>query len=216
MDDNGSSLPSDPAVAVFSPLLLTAIPLAALSLAGGSAMAATPVVVAATPLASDGFMPFTPPAFTTIRADDFGDGAVETFDSVGRAQLLSREMPRDWVGTYQSFEDNRAVPAELSLTAVTSIGQMVDLRGTITINGTSTPVQGNLNAESDQLDLLILCRCNVGSLEMGGAFSGQQGLLISGWNAPRLTHPGGRLDLRPRSTYVAPAPSMGVPVRGMW
>lgn len=194
---------------MFRPLLLTAIPLAVLSFTSTSAFAATP-------LGSDGFLPFTPPAFGTIRADDFGAGAVETFDPVGRAQLLSREIPREWVGTYQSFETNRTVPAELRLTSVTPLGQMVDLRGSITIDGTTTPLQANLNAESDQLDMLLVCRCNSGSLEMGGAFSGQQGLSLSGWNAPRLTHPGGRLDLRPRTAYVPPAPSMGVPVRGMW
>jgi hypothetical protein len=224
MDDNPSSLPSATAVAVTTatplavlrPLLLTALPLLPLPLLP---LPLLPVrALAATPLASDGFLPFNPPASAAIQADDFGAGAVETFDPVGRAQLLARDIPREWVGSYQPFDTNRAVPAELRLTAVTAFGQIVDLRGAITIDGTATPIQGNLNAESDQLDLLLLCRCNVGGLEMGGMFSGQEGLLLSGWNAPRLTNPGGRLDLRPRSAFV-PAPvsvPAGVPVRGMW
>ena len=195
--------------------LLTLIALGAgAAVSGGSALAATP-------LASDGFMPFNPavnPA-AGLTLQPYGDstGAGETFDPVGRAQLLAGDIPREWVGTYQSFDANLALPAELTLTSVTAYGQIVDLRGEITIDGRTTPVQANLNAESDQLDLLILCRCDSGSLEMGGAFSGQQGLSLSGWNAPRLTHPGGRLDLRPRTAYVPPAaPPVGVPVRGMW
>ncbi|WP_225867228.1 hypothetical protein [Cyanobium sp. PCC 7001] len=205
--------PADAPLAALRPLLLMALPLLAIPLLPGRAMAATP-------LASDGFLPFNPPASATFQVDTYGAGAgaVETFDPVGRAQLLARDIPREWVGTYQPFDTNRAVPAELRLTAVTAFGQIVDLRGDITIDGTATPIQGNLNAESDQLDLLLLCRCNVGGLEMGGAFSGQQGFLLSGWNAPRLTNPGGRLDLRPRTAFVpAPAPvPAGVPVRGMW
>ena len=215
VDDNPSSLPPAIAVAVtiaaLRPLLLTVMPLLAAPLLPGRALAATPV-------ASDGFLPFGPPASTQIQADDAGAGAVETFDPVGRAQLLARDIPKEWVGTYQPFDTNRAVPAQLRLTAVTALGQIVDLRGAITIDGTATPIQGNLNAESDQLDLLLLCRCDVAGLEMGGAFSGQQGMQLSGWNAPRLTNPGGRLDLRPR-TALGPAPAAlpsGVPVRGMW
>ncbi|WP_225867356.1 hypothetical protein [Cyanobium sp. NIES-981] len=196
-------------IAALRPLLLAAIPVVTVPLV-------PPQARAATPLASDGFMPFSPPASTTIQADDYGSGAVETFDPVGRAQLLEREIPREWVGTYQPFDTNRPVPAEMRLTAVKAFGQIVDLRGAITIDGTSTPIQGNLNAESDQLDLLLLCRCDVGGLEMGGAFSGQQGLLLSGWNAPRLTNPGGRLDLRPRATSMPAQGPAGLPVRGMW
>ncbi len=115
-----------------------------------------------------------------------------------------REIPRSWVGTYQAFGGSEVVPAALSLSEVRAVGQIVDLRGTMTINGASTQVQGNLNAESDQLDLILLCRCNVGGLEMGGMFSGQQGLTLAGWNAPRLTNAGGRLEMQPQSSPPKP------------
>ncbi|MFQ6539481.1 MULTISPECIES: hypothetical protein [Aphanothece] len=204
-------------------LLLTALQLAATSALAATPLAATPLAaLAATPLASDGFVPFTPPASAALSGEgSVATGEVETFDPVARAQLLAREMPRDWSGTYQPFDTYQPIPAQLRLARATPMGQMIDLRGELIIGGNVTPVQGNLNAESDQLDLLVLCKCDVGGLELGGSFSGQQGLALSGWNAPRLTSPGGRLDLRPQSATLAPypapaAPSSGVPVRGMW
>ncbi|MGB5241078.1 MAG: hypothetical protein WBN80_10605, partial [Prochlorococcaceae cyanobacterium] len=84
---------------------------------------------------------------------------------------------------------------------------------------TSVAVQGNLNAKSDQLDLLMLCDCEVGGMESGGEISGVQGLELAGWVAPRLTNPGGRFDLRPVAQTAAPSstsPSGGAPVRGLW
>jgi hypothetical protein len=100
---------------------------------------------------------------------------------------------------------------------------MIDLRGELTVGGVTTPVQGNLNAESDQLDLLMLCECEVAGLELGGVFTGLQGLQLSGWQAPRLTSRGGRLDLRPLSSASrgaasarGTAPTRGAAVRGLW
>jgi len=83
------------------------------------------------------------------------------------------------------------------------MGQMIDLRGELTLGGVTTPVQGNLNAESDQLDLVMLCQCEVAGLEMGGVFTGLEGLRLSGWQSPRLTNPGGRLDLKPLGSSPA-------------
>ncbi|WP_370566715.1 hypothetical protein [Cyanobium sp. LEGE 06143] len=196
-------------------LLLTVLPLAALPLA---ALPLTPAPAAAQFLGADSFLPFSLPAEFGVPAADQRDSSVETFDPVGRAELLVREIPRSWVGSYQAFGGSEVVPASLSLSELRAVGQIVDLRGTMTINGASTAVQGNLNAESDQLDLILLCRCNVGGLEMGGMFSGQQGLALVGWNAPRLTNSGGRLELQPQSQPVSapggPAPI--APVRGLW
>jgi hypothetical protein len=145
--------------------------------------------------------------------------SVETFDPVARAQLLSREIPRSWSGTYEAFDSGQVVPVQLQLASLTALGQMLDLRGELTIGGVTTPVQGNINAESDQLDLLILCDCKeVAGLELGGSFSGLQGLQLSGWQAPRLTNQGGRLDLRAVGALV-PAdrlPHSPTPVRGLW
>lgn len=179
---------------------------------------------AATPLASDAFVPFTPPSAAGVGGESLsGLGGAETFDPVGRAQLLAGEMPLVWRGNYQPFDNSQIVSAELRLASVKPMGQMIDLRGELTLGGVTTPVQGNLNAESDQLDLLMLCQCEVAGLEMGGMFTGLQGLQLSGWQAPRLTNPGGRLDLRPlasSSRVATPVSttntSSGTAVRGLW
>jgi hypothetical protein len=99
---------------------------------------------------------------------------------------------------------------QLDVSAVQAMGQMVDLRGQITVGSTTLPVQGNLNASSDQLDLLLLGDVSAAGLEDGGRFLGLQGFTLSGWNAPRLTNPGGQLVLNPVGTGGAPA------VRGLW
>jgi hypothetical protein len=178
--------------------------------------------LASTPLGSDGFIPFNPPASAVLSGDGIvGTDAVETFDPVARAQLLSRETSRSWSGTFQSFDTGSVVPVELRISSLEPMGQIVTVRGMITIAGVTAPVQGNLNAESDQLDLLVLCDCkDVAGLEIGGAFSGLQGFQLSGWQAPRLTSQGGRLALLPMAA-PAPAqqtfqPSTGMPVRGLW
>ncbi|WP_254994553.1 hypothetical protein [Cyanobium sp. Aljojuca 7D2] len=201
-------------------VLRAAWPLAALSLAVLPLLASP--AMAATPLASDAFVPFTPPAGSSLGGESLsGLGGAETFDPVARAQLLAREMPLNWSGRYQSFGQSQAVNAELRLASVTPMGQMIDLRGELTLGGVTTPVQGNLNAESDQLDLLMLCQCEVAGLEPGGVFTGLQGLQLSGWQAPRLTNPGGRLDLRPVSSSSAGSSggmgrAAGAAVRGLW
>lgn len=179
-------------------------------------------LVAATPLASDGFVPFAAPATGAAPVLDQATGTVmgpvETFDPVARAQLLAREMPRQWSGSYQSFGSGAPVPVLLNLTAVRAMGAMVDLRGDISIAGVVSPVQGNLNAESDQLDLIPLGSQLGGGLEPGGEFQGLQGLELSGWNANRLTDRGGRLALKPGATPADPVSEGGQApqVRGLW
>lgn len=178
--------------------------------------------MAQVPLGSDafgGFLPFTPPAAQNGDGMQGSDlGSVETFDPVARAQLLARELPRFWAGTYQSFGSGESLPVQLQLTSSRSIGQMVDLRGAMRIGETVTAVQANLNARSDQLDLLLLSPLNLAGLEPGGVFIGLQGLSLSGWQASRLTNPGGRLELtaadRPQPLVPEAAPSP--PIRGLW
>ena len=213
---------------LLSALPTTASPTAAVATAAVAAATLAPSgALAAVPLGSDAFIPFNPPVGSALVGDSIvGPGAVETFDPVARAQLLANEIPRRWTGTYQSFDTGEVVPVQLQLASVRPLGQMVDLRGEMTIGSTTTPVQGNLNAESDQLDLLVLCDCNgVGGLELGGLFSGLQGLQLSGWQAPRLTNQGGRLELSAsgpeaqrgvRFTSPSAAPAAGTPVRGLW
>ena len=207
---------------MYSAFLRAALPLAAVPLAL-LPMGLFPAQ-AATPLASDAFVPFTPPSAASVGGESLsGLGGAETFDPVGRAQLLAGEMPLVWRGNYQPFDNSQIVSAELRLASVKPMGQMIDLRGELTLGGVTTPVQGNLNAESDQLDLLMLCQCEVAGLEMGGMFTGLQGLQLSGWQAPRLTNPGGRLDLRPLSSarqgqtpVGTSSSSSGTAVRGLW
>ncbi|MBL6798768.1 MAG: hypothetical protein ISQ53_08215 [Synechococcus sp. BS307-5m-G39] len=139
------------------------------------------------------------------------DGTVQQFDPVLRAADLAATMPRQWCGSYKSFTSGNAVDVKLTLASVQPIGQMVDLRGDMVIAGVSTPVQGNLNATSDQLDLLPLAGELADDLEAGGDFLGLQGMSLSGWQAPRLTSLGGSLSLAPSCSG-----SETPPIRALW
>jgi hypothetical protein len=136
---------------------------------------------------------------------------VDTFDPVARARVLAQQIPRRWSGTYQAFGGGVPVPVQLSLASAIAFGQMVDVRGTLTVGSVTSPVQGNLNAKSDQLDLLVLGGNRAAGLEDGGAFLGLQAFSLSGWNAPRLTNQGGELVLNPVQVGGS-----GRPVRGLW
>ena len=175
-----------------------------------------PLLLALTPLPSDAFVPFRPPA-ATESVDVLGEGAVETFDPEGRAGVLARDLPRQWSGTYTPYAGGAAVPVQLRLDTLIAVGQLVDLRGQLNIGGVETPVQGNLNAKSDQLDLLLLGDTLPPGFEPGGTVMGLQGFSLSGWEPPRLTTLGGRLQLAPQPTATpSPAPAAAQPVRGLW
>ena len=177
-------------------------------------MALVPLLLAASPTPTgETFSPFTPPMAPALEASPTG---VETYDPVGRAELLSQRIPRTWRGTYQPFGGGTPLPAVLMLQRVTPQGQMVDLRGELSLAGMSSAVQGNINAKSNQLDLLVLGNGLARVLEPGGEFLGQQGLSLSGWLPDRLTGLGGRLQLNPGPVPVAGAPSAGGVVRGLW
>ena len=144
---------------------------------------------------------------------------VESFDPVARAADLATSLPREWCGTYQPFDGNPTVDVRLTLTALTAMGQMVDLRGTMEMGDVSVPVQGNFHAKSDQLDLIPLGEPLIAGLEPGGVFLGLQGFSPTGWQAPRLinradltTGTGGRLAL---TSCVDPAPT-DLPVQPLW
>lgn len=187
-------------------------------LAAAAAPLAAATTIAATPLPRDAFVPFTTPTQEAYKIDEATGtetNRVQTFDPKARAQMLARQIPREWVGTYQSFASGGPVPVQLRLSSLTAMGQIVDLRGDITIAGVTSPVQGNLSAESDQLDLLVLGDKLGAGLQPGGLFQGLQGLELSGWNGLRLTEMGGRLALSPVGG-VAPAARRAQPVRGLW
>ena len=127
------------------------------------------------------------------------DGNVESFDPVKRAVLLADTLPRLWCGTYKPFDGNPEVNVKLTLTSLTAMGQMVDLRGSMELGSVTTPVQGNLHAKSDQLDLIPLASPLIAGAEPGGVFLGLQAFSPSGWESPRLINtndPGGGIGGR--------------------
>jgi hypothetical protein len=174
-----------------------------------------PVTSPAPTLPADAFPAYTPPRDSLAEDGGIG-GSVETFDPVGRAELIATRIPRSWRGSYRAFERGAPPqPVQLLLDSVVPSGQMVVLRGRMMIAGLETPFQGNINAKSDQIDLLPLASGLGAALEAGGEFQGLQGLSLSGWHAPRLTNPGGRLQLVPGPPPEPPAKAGGV-VRGLW
>ena len=136
---------------------------------------------------------------------------IQSFDPVARAALLAKQLPRQWNGTYQAFGGGTSFPVLLQLSSAEAFGQMVVVRGDMTIAGAKLPVQGNLNANSDEIDLLLLGDVPAANLESGGRFLGLQGFSLTGWRAPRLTNPGGMMVLNP-GTQGLKTPA----VRGLW
>lgn len=171
--------------------------------------AATPPITAqALPVGSP--VPVAAPAPLSV----LESAPVETFDPVARASLLAQDLPRRWSGSYQPFGGAAAVPAQLQLTSLVPMGQMLVLQGSLSIAGVSAPVQGNLNAKSDQLNLVLVGGQRIDGLESGGFFQGLEGLALSSWVAPRLTNPGGRLQLQAGGSSASrPEPSA---IRGLW
>lgn len=184
-------------------------------------MAAAPaaILLAASPMPEaipPSFNPYIDAADAAAAAQ-YGEGPaqVETFNPVARARLIADQLPRVWSGTYQPFATAPPLPVLLSIESVRPMGQMVDLRGRMTIASVETPVQGNINAKSDQLDLLLLGDLKIEDLQPGGYFQGLQGLSLSGWMGSRLTDPGGRLQLAPQAPEPAAA-RPAAPIRGLW
>lgn len=140
---------------------------------------------------------------------------METFDPIGRARLIADLIPRLWRGTYRAFDGAPVQPVQLQLEAATPMGQMVDVRGRLLIGEAVTAVQGNINAKSDQLDLLLLTDETLAGLDPGGSFQGLQGLSLSGWRSSRLTSLGGRLQLNPMAAAVEREGRGGL-IRGLW
>ncbi len=195
--------------------------LVALNLWASPGAAVIPFLLAATTLGVGDIVPFKAPPRSEQAADTavLGELApIDTFDPVARAALITSQLPRQWNGTYQAFNGGSVLPVTLKLVSVRALGQMVDLHGEMTVGSVAVPVQGNLNAKSDQLDLLVLATNKVAGLEMGGEFQGLESLALNGWIAPRLTNSGGQLVLNP--VQVAGQTPRGVtksqPVKGLW
>ena len=157
------------------------------------------------------FEPSLPLDASALREPFQLEGLVERFDPVARASSLAISMPREWCGSYTSFTSGSSVDVKLTFASVRPIGQMLDLRGSMQIGTISTPVQGNLNATSDQVDLLPLAGQLGDELEAGGSFLALQGMALSSWQAPRITNRSGSLNLSP-SCPGSEAPA----VRALW
>ncbi len=124
------------------------------------------------------------------------EGSVNNFDPVKRAAGLVNTFPRKWCGLYRSFEDDSNVDVIINFSGIKSIGKILELRGEMFIDDVKTPIRGYLNAKSDQLEILLNSNNRIPGLEDGGSFLGLQGTRLLAWNSPRLTHSGGRLELR--------------------
>ncbi|WP_341883501.1 hypothetical protein [Synechococcus sp. UW140] len=173
-------------------------------------------LIAATPPA---FVPFKPPVgvdsgllrlepLDPLNADRI---QVDNFDPEAYAQYLVGTMPRQWRGALSTKNAPRSIVAELNINRLVAIGQRLDLFGVLTLGGQSVPVQANINAKSDQMEMLLLGDKLPVGLEPGGEFQGLEMLKLSSWEGPRLTSAGAILELAPVANS-APAPA----VRGLW
>ncbi len=158
---------------------------------------------------------FLPPDSSQQAVPSVSDGSLERFDPVERAVELAATLSRQWCGTYKSFGDEPQVDVTLNLAKVVPIGQIIDLRGEMRLGSVTTPVQGNLNAKSTQLELLPLADQLIPGMEPGGLFLGLQDFTLSGWQANRLCNPGGTLNLSSSCAVQAQA-SEPLPIRGLW
>lgn len=165
------------------------------------------------------FVPFQLPAASEVSplmvepTDPLNADRIEvnTFDPEKRAEKLAVELPRLWTGTLMRARSGERYPVELKLDRLVPLGVMLDLFGTLTINGKSVPVQGNVDMGSDQLVLLPLGDTLPAGLEAGGNFLGLQMFALSSWVGPRLISRGAVLQLSPvQETAAQP------PVRGLW
>ncbi len=137
------------------------------------------------------------------------EGSVENFDPEARAEELAKTFPRKWCGIYSSFDEESNVEVILTFDKASPIGQIVDLKGEMTIGDIKTPIHGNLNAKSDQLELIPLSDKLIPGLEPGGTFISLQGAKLFGWKSSRLDNPGGRLELNDKcDKKISKAPNL--------
>ncbi len=134
------------------------------------------------------------------------EGSVENFDPVARAQQLAKTMPRKWCGFYEPFANASKVAVILDFREVNAVGQMVALKGEMQLGNVKTLVQGNLNAKSDQLEILPLSTELIPGIESGGSFMGLEGIELSGWTSSSFANPGGKLVLNKSCADISSEP----------
>ncbi len=141
------------------------------------------------------------------------EGSVESFDPESRAKELVKNIPRNWCGTFKSFEKDLNIDVTLRFFEVSATGQMVSMQGEMMLGDVKTLVSGNLNAKSDQFELIPLAEKLLPGLEPGGSFIGLQGVKVFGWNSSNLDNAGGQLNLREKcADEISEAPV----VRSIW
>ncbi len=125
------------------------------------------------------------------------EGSVENFDPVARAQALAENLSRKWCGSYKSFGNTSDdLEVTINFLKINPVGQMVNLEGNMSIENILIPIQGNLNAKSDQLDLILLSDQFIEGIEPGDYFMGLQGINLLGLESTSFIKPGGRLELK--------------------
>ncbi len=123
------------------------------------------------------------------------EGSVDNFDPIARAVKLSKTIPRKLCGEFRPFGVDKKIAVELSFLTVKPMGQIVYLSGEMFLDSMKTKFQGNLNAKSDQLELLPSFKESLMGLDPGGFFIGLQGVDLTGWQSSVLDIKGGRLKL---------------------
>ncbi len=141
------------------------------------------------------------------------EGSVEKFDPVLRAAELAKNMNRKFCGTYKSFDKESSTDVTFTIAHLKPIGQTVDLYGEMNFGGIIIPIYGNLNAKSDQVELIPLGEKLISDLESGGRFVGLEGIKLFSWKSPRMNNSGGRLELLKKcDETLSKAPS----IRTIW
>ena len=123
------------------------------------------------------------------------EGSVENFDPIEKAKELAKKLSGKWCGTYSSFNDGSKFDVTLLFSQVDFIGQIVDVRGEIFIDGLRAKVRGNINAKSNQIELIVISDQLIVDIEPGSVFLGLEGMKSLVNKSSRLNNLGGRLDL---------------------
>tara|TARA_B100000700_G_C15000185_1_gene835861 strand:+ start:437 stop:979 length:543 start_codon:yes stop_codon:yes gene_type:complete len=126
----------------------------------------------------------------------FLEGSVDNFDPVSRAVTLAKTLPRNLCGSYRSFDSENVKVVSVVFSEIQPIGQILTLKGKMSIDNKISPIAGILNAKSDQLELFPLAKNEHLDLDSGGSFIGLQGAKLLTWKSSRLDKPGGRLELK--------------------
>ncbi len=137
------------------------------------------------------------------------NGSVENFDPIARANLLVQNLARKWCGSYMAFGESWERDVVIRFDEMNAIGQIVTMKGEMLLDALTIPVEGTLNAKSDQYTLLVLSDKTIAGLEPGGSFIGFQGISLLGWQASNLKNDGGRLKIQEKcSINTSKSPSI--------